>query len=77
MSNMPFTIEEPIQVILLVGNRSTREEADLLNQNYLEREHISFICVAKLLNKFKDNGSVHDKPQCGSLRRFYDEEISV
>lgn len=74
---MPLTIEERIEVILLVGNRSTREAADLFNQNHPEREPISFSCVAKLLNKFKDTGSVHDKPRCGPPRRVSDEETSV
>ena len=76
-SNMPLTIEERIEVILLVENRSTREAADLFNQNHPEREPVSFSCIAKLLNKFKDTGSVPGKPRCGPLRRVSDEETSV
>ena len=74
---MPLTIEERIEVILLVGNRSTRDAADLFNQNHPEREPISFSCVAKLLRKFKETGSVHDKPRCGPPRRVNDEDTGT
>ena len=63
---MSLTIEERIQIILLCGQigATNRSVAESFNSSH-ERVNISHTTVGRLLTKFKETGSVHDRERSG------------
>ena len=63
---MSLTIEECIQIILLCGQigATNRSAAESFNSSH-ERVNISHTTVGRLLTKFKETGSVHDRERSG------------
>lgn len=64
---MALSKDERIDVVLLSGREgwSYRKIAEEFNRRHPARQPISFTAVGKLVNKFKETGSVLDKPRSG------------
>ena len=65
---MSLIIEERIEIILLCGQigATTRSVAESFNSSQ-EGMNISHTTVGRLLTKFKETGSVHDRERSGRL----------
>uniref|UniRef100_UPI00358F3526 uncharacterized protein isoform X2 n=1 Tax=Myxine glutinosa TaxID=7769 RepID=UPI00358F3526 len=75
--SMSLSKEERIQLILLVGNRSHREVAEEFNRLHPDRAPITHSCVDKLAAKFRETGSIEDKPRSGPLRTSTDDHTAT
>ncbi len=64
---MALSKEERIELVLLSGREgwSYRKIADEFNLRHPDRQPIYFAAVRKLVTKFKETGSVLDKPRSG------------
>ena len=73
-----LSIDERVELILLCGreNYSLRMVADEFNAKYPDR-HIHFTNVGKLLNKFKNTGSVHDIKHGSKPMETEEQELIV
>ena len=60
---MRLTMDQKVEIILLCGrdNLSYRQIADIFNERHATVPPLNFSTVGRLLNKFKETGSVHDK----------------
>ena len=73
-----LSIDERVELILLCGreNYSLRMVADEFNAKHPDR-HIHFTNVGKLLNKFKNTGSVHDIKHGSKPMETEEQELIV
>jgi transposase len=65
---MALTMDGRVEIVLLSGRQgwSQRQVADVFNARYPERNAITHSAVGKLVKKFKETGSVVNKPRIGS-----------
>lgn len=64
MADGRLTKDEKVTIILLSGHLSTREVAERFNDDHPGR-NINHSTVTRLIQKFKESGSVHDLPRSG------------
>jgi hypothetical protein len=64
---MALTLDERVEIVLLSGRQrwTQRHVADEFNARHPERNPITHSAVGKLVKKFKETGSVVDKPRVG------------
>ena len=74
---MVLTTQERVEIILMCGNRSSRVVAAEFNARHPEREPISHNGVAQLISRFRETGSVADKPRSGRPKTATDEATTV
>jgi hypothetical protein len=62
-----LTLLERVEIVLLSGRQgwAQRQVADEFNARHPERNPTTHSAVGKLMKKFKETGSVIDKPQVG------------
>jgi transposase len=67
MLKMALTLNERVEIVLLSGRQGWTQSqvADEFNARYPERNPTRHSAVGKLVNKFKETGSVVDKPRVG------------
>jgi transposase len=72
---MTLTLDERVEIVLLRGRQgwTQRQVADAFNATHPERNPITHSAVGQLVKKFKETGSVVDKPRVG--RPSVDEDI--
>uniref|UniRef100_A0A158PA91 DUF4817 domain-containing protein n=1 Tax=Angiostrongylus cantonensis TaxID=6313 RepID=A0A158PA91_ANGCA len=63
---------ERVHLLQLVANRSHEEAAAEFNRLHPNREPIRQSSVTRLIAKFKETGSIMDRPRCGRPRRSTD-----
>ena len=65
-SDMPLTTEQRVEIILLSGRdgATNRSVAEQFNRNH-PHENVSHTSVDRLINKFRETGSILDKKQSG------------
>ena len=63
---MPLTTEQRVEIILLSGRdgATNRSVAEQFNRNH-PHENVSHTSVGRLINKFRETGSVVDKKRSG------------
>ncbi|KJH51178.1 hypothetical protein DICVIV_02640 [Dictyocaulus viviparus] len=64
---------ERVHLLQLVANRSHEEAAAEFNRLHPDREPIRQSSVSRLIAKFKETGSIMDRPRCGRPRRSTDD----
>jgi transposase len=64
---MALTLDERVEIVLLSGRQgwTQRQVADEFNARHPERNTRTHSAVGKLVKKFKETGSVVDKPLHG------------
>jgi transposase len=64
---MALTLDERVEIVLLSGRQglTKRQVADEFHARHPERNPIPHSAVGKLVKKFKETGSVLDKPRIG------------
>jgi hypothetical protein len=64
---MALTLDERVEIMLLSGRQgwTQRQVADEFNARHPERNPITHSTVRKLVKKFKETGSVINKPRVG------------
>ena len=69
-SDMPLTIDERVELVFMSGaeGATNRSVAEKFNQIHPDHERISHTTVGRLILKFRENGSVLDKPRSGPPR---------
>lgn len=70
-------IKERIEAIFLAGSRCYREVTEEFNHKYPEREPITVSAVWKIVVKFRETGSVQDKPWSGRPRTATNEDTAT
>ena len=75
---MPLSKEERVELVLIVGDGyvSSREAAAIFKQRHPDRS-VDQKTICRLINKFKETGSVADAPRSGRPRSSTDEENSI
>ena len=65
-SDMPLTTEQRVEIILLSGRdgATNRSVAEQFNRNH-SHKNVSHTSVDRLINKFRETGSVLDKKRSG------------
>ena len=74
---MSLTTPERIEIVERSGGRSAWVIAAEFNARHPERENISHVAVFKLLKKFHETGSVHDKDLPGRPRTATAEDMAT
>jgi transposase len=74
---MALTLDERVEIVLLSGRQgwTQRQVADEFNDRHPQRNPITHSAVGKLVKKFKETGSVVDKPRVG--RPSLGEEVRI
>jgi transposase len=64
---MALTLDERVEIVLLSGRQgwTQRQVQDEFNDRHPERNPVTHSAVWKLVKKFKETGSVVDKPRVG------------
>ena len=67
---MHLTIKERVELVLMSGadGATNRSVAKKFNRIYPDREPISHTTIGRLILKFRETGSVLDKPKSGYSR---------
>lgn len=72
---------ERIEILMMVGygdrKRSTVEVCELFNNVHQERRPISRSTVSKIISKFRETGSVRDKPKSGRPKICDETKLNV
>jgi len=76
---MSLTTDERVELVLMSGadGATNRSVAEKFNRIYPDRESISHTTVGRLILKFRETGSVLDKPRSGHPRVSDETRIRV
>ncbi|XP_076041561.1 uncharacterized protein LOC143025561 isoform X2 [Oratosquilla oratoria] len=74
-----LTTPERVELVLLYAKdgASSRSVADIFNVKYPNRQPVTQRTVSKILNRFKETGSVHDRSRSGRRTTATDPETSA
>ena len=71
-----LSTKDRIELVLSYGSGSLREVVDRFNNKHPDK-NVTHSALSKLIAKFKETGSIHDKPCSGPSKTVTDKDTSI